>query len=104
LAAAGEGKLNNLGRRETGSAVAGGSPRDNDAFWQNLQSRLQPTVPMDRISVPGRKWNSGFFSTGSTLTAHGLPYTSEYSFPPRLARTEQNPICPSPIRHRREHR
>ena len=25
-------------------------------FWQNRQPRLQPTVPKDRTSVPGRKW------------------------------------------------
>ena len=34
-------------------------------FWQNLQPRLQPAVPNDRIDVPGRKWLSGFFSIGS---------------------------------------
>ena len=35
-------------------------------FWQNLHARLQPAVPNDRMALPGRKWNSGFFSTGST--------------------------------------
>jgi hypothetical protein len=35
-------------------------------FWQNLQARLQPAVPNDRTPLPGRKWLSGFFSTGST--------------------------------------
>jgi len=35
-------------------------------FWQNLQARLQPAVPNDRIGVPGRKWLRGFFSMGST--------------------------------------
>ena len=24
-------------------------------FWQNLQARLQPAVPKERIGVPGRK-------------------------------------------------
>jgi hypothetical protein len=35
-------------------------------FWQNLQARLQPAVPKERMGVPGRKWLSGFFSMGST--------------------------------------
>ena len=35
-------------------------------FWQNLQARLHPAVPNDSTGVPGRKWFSGFFSTGST--------------------------------------
>ncbi len=35
-------------------------------FWQNLHARLHPAVPNERIGVPGRKWLSGFFSTGST--------------------------------------
>ena len=25
-------------------------------FWQKRQPRLQPTVPKERTSVPGRKW------------------------------------------------
>ena len=40
--------------------------RDRSWFWQKLQARLQPAVPSDRIAEPGRKWLSGFFSTGST--------------------------------------
>src|SRR5690349_24476345 len=35
-------------------------------FWQNRQARLQPAVPNDSTAEPGRKWLSGFFSTGST--------------------------------------
>jgi hypothetical protein len=35
-------------------------------FWQNRQARLHPAVPNDSTAVPGRKWFSGFFSTGST--------------------------------------
>jgi len=34
-------------------------------FWQNLQARLQPAVPKERMGVPGWKWLRGFFSTGS---------------------------------------
>ena len=34
-------------------------------FWQKRQARLQPAVPNDSTDVPGRKWLSGFFSTGS---------------------------------------
>ena len=36
-----------------------------DQFWQKRQARLQPAVPKERTGVPGRKWLSGFFSTGS---------------------------------------
>src|SRR6201995_5369745 len=35
-------------------------------FWQNLHARLQPAVPNDSTAEPGKKWLSGFFSTGST--------------------------------------
>src|SRR5262245_16038765 len=35
-------------------------------FWQNLHARLQPAVPNESTAEPGRKWLSGFFSTGST--------------------------------------
>ena len=35
-------------------------------FWQNRQARLQPAVPNENVAEPGRKWLSGFFSTGST--------------------------------------
>src|SRR3990170_8569251 len=35
-------------------------------FWQNLQARLHPAVPKESTALPGRKWLSGFFSTGST--------------------------------------
>jgi len=35
-------------------------------FGQNRQPRLHPAVPKDSTAEPGRKWFSGFFSTGST--------------------------------------
>jgi hypothetical protein len=35
-------------------------------FWQNLQARLHPAVPNDSTAESGKKWLSGFFSTGST--------------------------------------
>src|SRR5438045_5712769 len=35
-------------------------------FWQKRHARLQPAVPKLKIADPGRKWFSGFFSTGST--------------------------------------
>ena len=43
-------------------------PRDVDIsqFWRNRQPRLHPAVPDDSTAEPGRKWFSGFFSTGST--------------------------------------
>jgi hypothetical protein len=34
-------------------------------FWQKRQARLQPAVPKESTDDPGRKWSSGFFSTGS---------------------------------------
>ena len=42
-------------------------------FWQKKQPMLQPAVPMERIFVPGKKWLSGFFSTGSIASAAGRP-------------------------------
>ena len=42
-------------------------------FWQNLQPRLQPAVPNESTGVPGRKWLSGFFSTGSTQNPDERP-------------------------------
>ena len=41
-------------------------------FWQCLQLRLQPTVPIDKDIEPGRKWYNGFFSIGSIATDTGL--------------------------------
>ena len=43
-------------------------------FWQNLHARLHPAVPNDNTGVPGRKWFSGFFSTGSTQNPLDRPY------------------------------
>ena len=42
-------------------------------FWQNLHPRLHPAVPNESTVVPGRKWFSGFFSTGSTANPVDLP-------------------------------
>ena len=42
-------------------------------FWQNEQARLQPAVPKDSVALPGRKWNSGFFSIGSTQKPDEAP-------------------------------
>ena len=36
-------------------------------FWQNAQRKLHPAAATERLVVPGRKWNSGFFSIGSML-------------------------------------
>ena len=46
------------------------------AFWQKVQERLQPAVAMESARLPGKKWNSGFFSIGSTACAISSPYTS----------------------------
>ena len=61
-----------------GSSRSGKSPGlacDISQFWQCLQERLQPTVPMDNAPVPGKKWYNGFFSIGSTCTDIGFAYT-----------------------------
>jgi hypothetical protein len=42
-------------------------------FWQNRQARLQPAVPKESTDEPGRKWLSGFFSTGSTQNPDDRP-------------------------------
>src|SRR4051794_5575422 len=42
-------------------------------FWQKRQARLQPAVPNDSTDEPGRKWFSGFFSTGSTQNPDDRP-------------------------------
>jgi hypothetical protein len=47
-------------------------------FWQKRHARLQPAVPNERIDEPGRKWWSGFFSTGSTQIAAGTPVAREH--------------------------
>jgi hypothetical protein len=62
-------------------------------FWQNSQAKLQPKVPMEKLVLPGRKWNMGFFSMGSMFTAHGLPYTLSLSLPPSFTLTPQKPAC-----------
>ena len=38
-------------------------------FWHILQLTLQPAVSTEKAKAPGRKWNSGFFSMGSTWAA-----------------------------------
>src|SRR5262245_59552 len=43
-------------------------------FWQNLQARLQPAVPKERMLDPGKNWLSGFFSTGSIQKPDERPY------------------------------
>ena len=35
-------------------------------FWQMLQATLQPSVSKESTGLPGEKWLTGFFSTGST--------------------------------------
>ena len=42
-------------------------------FWQKRQARLQPAVPNESTDEPGRKWLSGFFSTGSTQNPEERP-------------------------------
>src|ERR671934_2543547 len=57
-------------------------------FWQNRQARLQPAVPKDSTADPGRKWLSGFFSTGSTQKPLDRPYDVSTTWSCTLARTK----------------
>jgi hypothetical protein len=41
-----------------------------------LQFTLQPAVAMEKASVPGWKWNRGFFSIGSMCAATTRECTS----------------------------
>ena len=59
------------GRSEAGGSA--GVACEVSQFWQVGQCRLQHAVAAERIGVPGRKCNRGFFSTGSTCTAQGCP-------------------------------
>src|SRR4029453_11618460 len=49
-----------------GASVSISRDLEMSQFWQNRQARLQPAVPNESTAEPGRKWLSGFFSTGST--------------------------------------
>jgi hypothetical protein len=42
-------------------------------FWQFKQWKLHPAVAMEKMRVPGKKWYSGFFSTGSIPAEQGFP-------------------------------
>ena len=46
-------------------------------FWHILQLTLQPAVATENARVPGAKWNSGFFSMGSTAMEQRRECTSE---------------------------
>src|SRR4030065_2710550 len=58
---------------------------------------------MERMLAPGWKWNSVFFSMGSTAMAATFPCVAAKSVPPRFSRTPQIPAFPSAIRHRWGH-
>src|SRR3989440_8803902 len=72
-------------------------------FWQNRQARLQPAVPKDSTGVPGRKWLSGFFSTGSTQKPDERPYDASTTWSSTPPRTKHSPRCPSRSLHARGH-
>ena len=63
-------------------------------FWQKWQGKLQPAVAMEKARLPGRKWNSGFFSMGSTPPLTMRSATRLTSVPPRFSRTPQMPRSP----------
>jgi len=44
-----------------------------DQFWHHGHLKLQETVEMERLVLPGQKLNSGFFSIGSTARAVSRP-------------------------------
>ena len=52
----------------------GTSARTRWTFWQKPHRKLHPSAPIERISFPGWKWKSGFFSMGSSWTAETFPY------------------------------
>ena len=56
-------------------------------FWQKAQARLQPAVPKERTDEPGRKWNSGFFSIGSTQKPDDRPSVVRTIWPSTFWRT-----------------
>jgi hypothetical protein len=56
---------------------------------------LQPAVPKLKIGVPGKKWLSGFFSTGSMQNPELRPYVVNSKCPSTFARTKQNPRLPA---------
>src|SRR5208282_1061197 len=56
-----------------GSLVSSGFFCEISQFWQFRQRKTQPEVASEKLNVPGRKWKSGFFSTGSTWKVQGLP-------------------------------
>jgi hypothetical protein len=58
-------------------------------FWQFRQAKLQPAVATEKVFDCGMKWRSGFFSTGSTWTAQGFPYATEYNLLPKFTRLWQ---------------
>jgi hypothetical protein len=64
-------------------------------FWQNLHARLHPAVPKESTALPGRKWLSGFFSTGSTQNPLERPYDVSTTCSATRARTKHSPRCPS---------
>src|SRR5664280_3606546 len=56
-----------------GSLVSSGFFWEIFQFWQLRQRKTQPEVAREKVGLPGRKWNRGFFSTGSTWNVQGLP-------------------------------
>src|SRR6185436_18895461 len=70
-------------------------------FWQNRQARLQPAVPKDSTAEPGRKWLSGFFSTGSTQNPDERPYEASTIWSSTRPRTKHRPRWPSRSRQAR---
>ena len=46
---------------------------DSVQFWQKAHRKLHPTVAMEKLREPERKWNSGFFSMGSAFVAAARP-------------------------------
>ena len=48
-----------------GSFISSGLRWEMSQFWQFKQRKPQPVAAKEKAAVPGRKWNSGFFSIGS---------------------------------------
>src|SRR5208283_4896333 len=56
-----------------GSLVSSGFFWEISQFWQLRQRKTQPEVAIEKVRLLGRKWNKGFFSTGSTWNVQGSP-------------------------------
>ena len=63
-----------------GSFISSGFRWEMSQFWQFRQRKPQPVAAMEKMLVPGKKWNSGFFSMGSTWNAQAIAVGQRVEF------------------------